>query len=68
MDKVAERTSLSRVELAKDQIQPKLMSGWIFSAASTLERGELAQQLGALVAELIQEEKIQLNALEQRDW
>jgi pilus assembly protein CpaF len=38
-----------------------------FSAASTLERGELAQQLGALVAEMIQEEKIQLNALEQRD-
>jgi pilus assembly protein CpaF len=57
----------SRVEAAKDQIQPKLMERMDFSAASTLERAELAQQLGALVAELIQEEKIQLNALEQRD-
>jgi len=67
MDKVADAHQLSRVELAKDQIQPKLMERMDFSAASTLERGELAQQLGALVAELIQEEKIQLNALEQRD-
>jgi pilus assembly protein CpaF len=58
---------LSRVETAKDQIQPRLMERMDFSAASTLERAELAQQLGALVAEMIQEEKIQLNALEQRD-
>jgi len=58
---------LSRVEAAKDQIQPRLMERMDFSAASSLERAELAQQLGALVAEMIQEEKIQLNALEQRD-
>ena len=59
--------SLSRVESAKDMIQPKLIERMDFTAASTLERAELAQQLGALVAEMIQEEKIQLNALEQRD-
>jgi pilus assembly protein CpaF len=58
---------LNRVEAAKDQIQPRLMERMDFSAASTLQRAELAQQLGALVAEMIQEEKIQLNALEQRD-
>jgi pilus assembly protein CpaF len=57
----------SRVEMAKLQIQPKLMEKMDFSAASSLERNELAQQLGALVAELTLEEKIQLNAMEQRD-
>jgi pilus assembly protein CpaF len=65
--KADEAPQLSRVEAAKDQIQAKLMERMDFSAASSLERAELAQQLGALVAELIQEEKIQLNALEQRD-
>lgn len=57
----------SRVEAAKDVIQPRLIERMDLSAASTLERAELAQQLGALVAEIIQEDKIQLNALEQRD-
>jgi pilus assembly protein CpaF len=66
-DKADDAPQLSRVEAAKDQIQPRLMERMDFSAASTLERAELAQQLGALVAEMIQEEKIQLNAMEQRD-
>jgi pilus assembly protein CpaF len=66
-DKADDAPQPSRVEAAKDKIQPRLMERMDFSAASTLERGELAQQLGALVAEMIQEEKIQLNALEQRD-
>jgi pilus assembly protein CpaF len=66
-DKADDAPQLSRVDVAKDQIQQKLMERMDFSAASTLERSELAQQLGALVAEMIQEEKIQLNALEQRD-
>jgi pilus assembly protein CpaF len=66
-DAAADLPQLGRVEAAKDQIQPRLMERMDFSAASTLERTELAQQLGALVAEMIQEEKIQLNALEQRD-
>ena len=66
-DKADDAPLPSRVEAAKDKIQPRLMERMDFSAASTLKRGELAQQLGALVAEMIQEEKIQLNALEQRD-
>jgi pilus assembly protein CpaF len=57
----------SRVEAVKDLIQPKLIERMDLSAASTLQRGELAQQLATLVAEVIKEEKIQLNALEQRD-
>jgi pilus assembly protein CpaF len=57
----------SRIEISKEQIQPKLVERLDFSAASALPRGELAQQLGTLVAEIVQEEKLQLNALEQRD-
>jgi pilus assembly protein CpaF len=57
----------SRIELSKDQIQPKLMERLNLSAASALPRGELAEQLSAIVAEIVREEKIQLNALEQRD-
>jgi pilus assembly protein CpaF len=67
MDVVADAPELSRVEAAQEQIQVKLMERMDFSAATSLERAELAQQLGALVAEMVQEEKIQLNALEQRD-
>jgi pilus assembly protein CpaF len=57
----------SRIEISKEQIQPKLMERLNLSAASSLPRAELAEQLGTLVAEIVQEEKIQLNALEQRD-
>ena len=57
----------SHADIAKDRIQPKLMERLDLSAASALPRGELARQLAALVAEVIQEDKIQLNALEQRD-
>jgi pilus assembly protein CpaF len=57
----------SRVEVAKDQIQPRLMDRLNLSAASALPRAELAGQLSTIVGEIVQEEKIQLNALEQRD-
>jgi len=57
----------SHADIAKDRIQPKLMERLDLSAASALPRGDLARQLAALVAEVIQEDKIQLNALEQRD-
>jgi pilus assembly protein CpaF len=59
--------SPNRIEAAKEVIQPKLIERMDLSAASTLERAELAQQVAALVAEVVQEDKIQLNALEQRD-
>ena len=60
-------TPRSRIESAKELIQPKLMERLDLSAASALPRAELARELGALVGEIIQEEKLQLNALEQRD-
>lgn len=60
-------TARSPIETAKELIQPKLLSRIDVSAASSLPRDELARQLGELVAEIITEEKMQLNALEQRD-
>ncbi len=57
----------NRVESAKDIIQPKLIERLDLSAASNMPRATLARELTGLVAELVQEEKIQLNGLEQRD-
>ena len=56
-----------RIEMTKEMIQPKLMSRLDFGVASNLPRGDLAQQLDGLVGEIVLEEKIQLNAVEQRD-
>ena len=57
----------SPVDLLKDRIQPKLMERLDFTAASVLPPPELAKQLDGLVREIVQEEKIQLNQLEQRE-
>ncbi|HXS42182.1 MAG TPA: CpaF family protein [Stellaceae bacterium] len=55
------------IEDAKDRIQPKLLSRIDVSAASALPRAELAREIGEVVAEIAAEEKIQLNAVEQRN-
>ncbi|HUC63657.1 MAG TPA: CpaF family protein [Alphaproteobacteria bacterium] len=55
------------IEIAKEKIQPKLMARLDAGAASALPRNELARQLGELVAEIIAEEKFQLNGIEQRN-
>jgi pilus assembly protein CpaF len=57
----------SPIDIAKEHIQPKLLSRVDIAAASALPRDELGRQLGEIVAEIIFEEKMQLNALEQRD-
>ncbi|HTJ63820.1 MAG TPA: CpaF family protein [Alphaproteobacteria bacterium] len=57
----------NRIEAAKDVIQPKLIERLDLSAASNMPRTQLARELTALVSELVQEEKLQLNGLEQRD-
>jgi pilus assembly protein CpaF len=57
----------SLIDAAKEHIQPKLLARLDVSAASSLPRDELARQLGELVTEILAEEKMQLNALEQRD-
>jgi pilus assembly protein CpaF len=65
----AAAASLARspIEIAKQQVQPKLMTRLDVSAATALPREELARQLGELVAEILVEEKLQLNKPEQRD-
>jgi len=57
----------NRIEAAKDVIQPKLIERLDLSAASNMPRAQLARELTALVSELVQEEKLKLNGLEQRD-
>ena len=57
----------SNMEVAKQKIQHKLVERLDLGSASKMERAELARQVGAVVSELIQEQKILLNALEQRD-
>ena len=55
------------IEDAKERIQPKLLSRIDVSAASALPRVELAREIGEVVAEIAAEDKIQLNAVEQRN-
>ncbi len=54
-------------EAAKERIQPRLLSRIDASAAATMSRGELARQIAEIAAEIAGEEKIQLNAFEQRN-
>jgi pilus assembly protein CpaF len=53
------------VEEAKQTIQPLVMDRLDVSAASQLPRDELSHQLREIVAEILSEEKLQLNGLEQ---
>jgi pilus assembly protein CpaF len=53
------------VEEAKQTIQPLVMDRLDVSAASQLPRDELSHQLREIVAEILSEEKLQLNGMEQ---
>jgi pilus assembly protein CpaF len=55
------------IEAAKERVLPKLLARIDIGVASTLPRPELARQVGEIVAEIIAEDRMQLNALEQRD-
>jgi pilus assembly protein CpaF len=55
------------IEQAKKTVQPLMMGRIDVGKASALPRGDLALQIGDIVAEILVEEKIQLNAMEQRD-
>ncbi|MGB1027346.1 MAG: ATPase, T2SS/T4P/T4SS family, partial [Rhodospirillaceae bacterium] len=55
------------VEKAKGHIQTALMDRIDISKVGDMPRDELAHQIGDLVAEILSEEKIQLNLIEQRD-
>ncbi|MFQ5970773.1 MAG: CpaF family protein [Alphaproteobacteria bacterium] len=57
----------SLIEEARGKVQPVLVERIDAKTAVTLPRTELAAQIGEIVAEILQEEKIRLNLLEQRD-
>jgi pilus assembly protein CpaF len=54
------------VQSAKERIQPLLMERIDVAKASELPRNELAAQITEVVAEILVEEKLQLNLVEQR--
>lgn len=59
--------SQSSIEDAKKIVQPILMEKMDVSKAIALPRHELSEQIGALVGEILGEQKMRLNLLEQRD-
>ncbi|MHA1598569.1 MAG: CpaF family protein [Alphaproteobacteria bacterium] len=67
VDEKSSATSSDSIELAKKKVQPILMDRMDVSKAIELPRDELSSQIGEIVAEILGEEKLQLNMLEQRD-
>ena len=63
----ATSTSLASVEEAKRRVQPVLMDRIDVTAAAKLSRADLARQIGEIAVEILNEEKVRLNLLEQRD-
>lgn len=59
--------SFSKVDEAKERVQPLLMEQIDVSKASELNRQDLAEQIGEIVGELLIQEKLNLNLREQRD-
>lgn len=60
-------SSVNIVELAKKKVLPILMDRIDVTKAIELPRHELSRQIDDIVAEILVEEKLQLNMLEQRD-
>ena len=63
----AKTASRASVEEAARRIHAVIMDRIDVAAASQLPRAEIAQQIQGIVAEILAEEKIQLNGAEQRD-
>jgi pilus assembly protein CpaF len=61
------RLSRSKIEQARRTVQPLIMSRIDLAAAVSLPRKELVRQLEGLVAELLAEQRVQLNRPEQED-
>ena len=62
----ASDTSRSTIEQARDRVQPVLIERIDVGAALNLPRAELSRQVSEIVLEILQEEKLQLNQMEQR--
>ena len=58
-------SNLKVVDTAKERIQPLVMERLDLAAASQLPREELSQQVGEIVTELLDEQKMRLNGPEQ---
>jgi pilus assembly protein CpaF len=67
VDKSSGRLSRSKVDQARRTVQPLVMGRIDLAAAVSLPRKELVRQLEGLVAELLAEQRIQLNRPEQDD-
>jgi pilus assembly protein CpaF len=66
-DKSNSRLSRSKIDQARRTIQPLIMRRIDLAAAVSLPRKELVRQLEGLVAELLAEQRVQLNRPEQED-
>jgi pilus assembly protein CpaF len=66
-DKSASHLSRSKVDQARRSVQTNIMARIDIAAAVSLPRNELVRQLEGLVAELLVENRIQLNRPEQAD-
>lgn len=60
-------SNFSKVDEAKERIQPLLMEQIDVTKASELSRQDLAEQIGEIVSELLVQERFSLNLREQRD-
>jgi len=67
VDKSNGRLSRSKIEQARRTVQPLIMRRIDLAAAVSLPRKELVRQLEGLVAELLAEQRVQLNRPEQDD-
>jgi len=63
----AAATSLDSIQDAKQRVQPILLERIDVTKANALPRDELAEQVEEIVAEILGEERMQLNRLEQRN-
>jgi pilus assembly protein CpaF len=66
-DKSNSRLSRSKIEQARRTVQPLIMGRIDLAAAVSLPRKELVRQLEGLVAEMLTEQRLQLNRPEQED-
>jgi pilus assembly protein CpaF len=66
-EKSTGRLSRSKIDQARRTVQPLIMNRIDLAAAVSLPRKELVRQLEGLVADLLNERRVQLNRLEQDD-
>jgi len=66
-DSAGRRAARARVDQARDTVAPILMDRIDIGSVRDMAREELAKRIGTLVGEIVVEQKVQLNAQEQRE-